>query len=151
MDVSSGPIFLKQKEEEWQQILAQGESSSVKETLNCLFWYLGLIIRIFFFWFLNTSSLLMALYSSVHTLSNYFGGFNSLLLLHYTHSLFSLPFQAPTHNSIWSGNIPYFLITKTNFYYLCKSKRRPLDVECNLEGYNSSISNNTVFLVYLVF
>ena len=30
-DVSSGQIFLKQKEEEWQQMLAQGESSSAKK------------------------------------------------------------------------------------------------------------------------
>ncbi|MPX07482.1 hypothetical protein C0133_08905, partial [Moraxella catarrhalis] len=30
-DVSSGPIFLKQKEEDWQQMLAQGQSSSPKK------------------------------------------------------------------------------------------------------------------------
>ena len=30
-DVSSGTIFLKQKEEDWQQMLAQGESSSPKK------------------------------------------------------------------------------------------------------------------------
>src|SRR3712207_8849451 len=28
---SSGPIFLKQKEDDWQRILAQGQSSSTKE------------------------------------------------------------------------------------------------------------------------
>ena len=27
-DVSSGPVFLKQKEEDWQQMLAQGQSFS---------------------------------------------------------------------------------------------------------------------------
>ena len=30
-DVSSGRIFLKQKEEDWQQMLAQGKSSSAKK------------------------------------------------------------------------------------------------------------------------
>ena len=30
-DVSSGIIFLKQKEEDWQQMLAQGQSSSGKK------------------------------------------------------------------------------------------------------------------------
>ena len=29
-DVSLGPLFLKQKEEDWQQVLAQGQSSSSK-------------------------------------------------------------------------------------------------------------------------
>ena len=30
MEVSSETVFLKQKEEDWQQILAQGQSSSQK-------------------------------------------------------------------------------------------------------------------------
>ena len=31
IDVTSGPIFLKQKEEDWQWMLAQGQSSSPKK------------------------------------------------------------------------------------------------------------------------
>ena len=31
MDVSSGPIFLKQKQEDWQWMLAQGQSSSAEK------------------------------------------------------------------------------------------------------------------------
>ena len=31
MDVSSGTVFLKQKGEDWQQMLAQGQSSSPKK------------------------------------------------------------------------------------------------------------------------
>ena len=36
MDVSSVTIFLKQKEEDWQQMLAQGHSSSLKERMPIL-------------------------------------------------------------------------------------------------------------------
>ena len=37
-DVSSGTIFLKQKEEDWQQMLAQGQSSSPKTTYQTANW-----------------------------------------------------------------------------------------------------------------
>lgn len=34
MDISSGTVFLGQREEDWQQMLAQGQSSSPKKKKN---------------------------------------------------------------------------------------------------------------------